>query len=309
MYKLLLLLHCVVASNAIPLLLSELLNYSFNDTYYSGSYDWSKYPGFYYEDESFYKALQQQKLNTEKYSNGLPSTKLEKLEEFFFPEKDQVNTRMKRSAKEEKINGIKHFAIKKNTEIKNKNMHGNFTAELKSTLGEANKAIENTTSIKTNDKIKKIRNITTTISTTTTSNYDFFEHEPYLRLSATTDRLKPLKTRRDCIIRYGRKNGKKLCRKLFPKKRKWNLIVNGIKCSEWYRVMDMTKSYAQNKRPCKSQRQDWRRDKEMKQWKLYCTKNGRDVIKTCWKSICVDVHKNGKPTIPWEDTKAGYPSN
>ena len=63
---------------------------------------------------------------------------------------------------------------------------------MKSTLGEANKAIENTTSIKTNEKIKIVKNTTTTIATTTTSNYDFFEHEPYLRLSATTDRLKPL---------------------------------------------------------------------------------------------------------------------
>lgn len=33
------------------------------------------------------------------------------------------------------------------------------------------------------------------------------------------------------------------------------------------------------------------------------------IKKQCWKSICVDVHKNGKPTIPWEDTKAGCPSN
>ena len=63
---------------------------------------------------------------------------------------------------------------------------------MKSILGEVNKTSENTTSIKTNGKIKKIENTTTTIATTTTSNYDFFEHEPYLRLSATTDRLKPL---------------------------------------------------------------------------------------------------------------------
>ena len=34
---------------------------------------------------------------------------------------------MKRSAKEEKINGTEPFAIRKNTEIKNKNMHGNIT--------------------------------------------------------------------------------------------------------------------------------------------------------------------------------------